>query len=339
MKTEPKRILIVNVNWLGDTLFSTPFIRALRENFPDAYIATLIHPRCKEILEDNPHLNEIIIYDRKGLHRPVFKKFEFVSFLRSKNFDTAFILRRSLSRVMLLFLSKIPERIGYDSKKSGFLLTKKVEMPEGKIHKAEIFLNLLRAVDIEPKTKYYEFFIKPKDIQTAKAILSSKGLLNEERFIVLNPGGNWDLKRWPRENFARLGDEINKRFGLKVIITGAEKDIELAQEISNLMEYKPIVCCGNTTLKVLGGIFTMSSLIISNDSGPMHIAASLKVPVIALFGPTSPEITGPYGEGGSVVLQQDVGCIIPCYNLSCKDNRCMKAITVEEVIAEIARII
>lgn len=334
-----KRILIVNVNWLGDVLFSTPFIRALRENFPDAYIATLLHPRCKEILQDNPHLDEIIIYDRKGEHRSFFKKFEFISYLRSKRFDTAFILRRSLSRAMLLFLSKIPERIGYDNKRSGFLLTKKTQPPKDKIHRAEFFLNLLKFVGIQPRTKFYEFFIKPQDLESARSILSSKGLGSGERFIVLNPGGNWDPKRWPKENFSKLGDQIYKRFGLKVVITGANKDVQLAEEISNLMAERPVICCGSTSLKVLGAIFSVSQLVVSNDTGPMHLAASLKVPVIALFGPTSPEITGPFGEGKFLVLQHDVGCNIPCYELSCSDNRCMKAIGVEEVMTEIAQMI
>jgi len=329
-----RRILIVNVNWLGDTLFVTPFIRAVRENCPDSYIAVLTHSRCREILEGNPRINEIIIYDERRRHRHLLGKFSIVSELKSKKFDTAFILRRSLSRTMLLFLSKIPERVGYDSKRAGFLLTNKV-VPSSvsrDMHRVEYFLGLARAVGIHPKSVNYEFFISEKDRDRAAKTLKAGGLKGRKDFIVINPGGNWDLKRWPAENFARLGDEISSRFNARVALTGADKDIDLCKHVSSLMKAGPVLLCGKTDLKMLAAVFEKARWVISNDSGPMHIAVGVKTPVITLFGPTSPRITGPYGDGVYKVLQKDVDCEIPCYNLSCKDNQCMKAISVEDVL-------
>ena len=150
-----KRILIVNVNWLGDTLFATPFIRAVREKYPKAHIAILTHPRCRNMLEGNPNIDEIIIYDEKKQHRNLLGKFSIISYLRSKKFDTAFILKKSLSRALLLLFSKIPRRIGYRSKRAGFLLTEKAMVPDKKLHKVEYFLNLAKAVGIETKNKNY----------------------------------------------------------------------------------------------------------------------------------------------------------------------------------------
>ena len=329
-----KRILIVNVNWLGDTLFVTPFIRAVRESYPDSYIAVLTHSRCREILEGNPRINEIIIYDERRRHRHLLGKFSIVSELKSKKFDSAFILRRSLSRTMLLFLSKIPERIGYDSKRAGFLLTKKAAPPSisKDLHRVEYFLGLARAVGMHPKSVNYEFFISKKDRDKAGETLKREGLKGREDFIVINPGGNWDLKRWPAENFARLGDEAFNRFNTRVALTGADKDMDLCKHVSGLMKARPALLCGKTDLKTLAAVFEKARWVISNDSGPMHIAVGVKTPVVTLFGPTSPRITGPYGDGVYKILQKHVDCEIPCYNLSCKDNKCMKAITVEDVL-------
>ncbi len=333
-----RKILIVNVNWLGDTLFVTPFIRAVREKYPDSYIAVLSHPRCYEILEGNPNINEIIIYDERKQHKNILCRFSMVSYLRSKKFDEAFILRRSLSRGLLLLFSKIPVRTGYKSIRAGFLLTKKVDRPAEKMHKVEYFLNLARAVGIETKNRNYEISISETDMKKAEKISADTGIKGK-RFIALNAGGNWDPKRWPAENFAKLGDEISERSGASVVLTGAEKDIALAEKISGLMKHKPFILCGKTNLKTLGAIFKKAVCVISNDSGPMHLAAAAGAPVIAIFGPTSPELTGPYGRGKYKVLRKDIGCKVPCYDLKCKDNRCMKAITVEEVLGAFNEII
>jgi lipopolysaccharide heptosyltransferase II len=327
-----KNILIVNVNWLGDTLFTTPFIRTLRETYPEAYIAIFTHSRCKEILEGNPHIDEVIVYDEKERHRHLLGRFSIVSELTSKRFDTAFMLRRSLSRAMILFLSKIPERIGYYNKKSGFLLTKKIPPPPKALHRVEYFLGLARGVGMRPRSMNYEFFVSEGHRDAADRILGEVGLKKGRDFIVLNAGGNWDLKRWPFENFARLGDEIANRFKARVVLTGAEKDTKLCKKISSLMKEEPVLLCGRTDLKTLGAVFEKARWVVSNDSGPMHIAVGVKTPVVALFGPTSPEITGPYGDGRYRVLKSRVGCQIPCYDLSCKDNKCMKLITVEAVL-------
>jgi len=333
-----ERILIVNVNWLGDTLFATPFIRAIRNKYPKSYIAVLTHPRCYEILEGNPNINEIIIYDEKRQHKSILRKFSIISYLRSKKFDAAFILRKSLSRTFLLLFSGIPVRAGYRSKRAGFLLTKRVDIPRKKLHKVEYFLNLAKSVGAETKNKNYEIYISPADMENAEKILSGLGI-KDKPFIVLNPGGNWNPKRWPAINFARLGDEISERLCMNVVLTGAEKDIALAETISGLMKRKPFVLCGKTSLKALGAIFKKAACVVSNDSGPMHLAAAVRANLVAVFGPTSPELTGPYGEGKCRVLHKDVGCKIPCYDLKCDDNKCMKAVSVEDVLGALDEII
>lgn len=331
------KILIVNVNWIGDVLFSTPAIRAIRGYYPDAYIACMVVPRCKEILELNPHLNELIIYDEDEIHKSLFGKLKLISALKRRRFNIVFLLHRSLTRTLMAALSGISERVGIYTPKRGFLLTKKVKPQRSDIHKVEQFLNIIKVKGINPSSRNLELFIGRDDELYARKLLKSEGIKDEEPFIVLNPGGNWDLKRWPAENFAELGDKLVDLYKAKILITGADKDIGLGQNISNMMRHKPISICGKTTLRQLAAILKNAKLVISNDSGPMHIAVSQGTRTIALFGPTNPKITGPYGDGKHVLIHktpQGSDCTVPCYKLDCKDNACMKAITVGDVIKE-----
>ncbi|MCM8784198.1 MAG: lipopolysaccharide heptosyltransferase II [Candidatus Omnitrophica bacterium] len=334
-----KNILIINVNWLGDVLFSTPFIRAVRNKYPDAHLACMIVPRCKEILEGNPYLDELIIYDEEGEYSSLLGKLQFISLLRSKKFDEVYLLHRSLTRTLITALAKIPKRCGYVTKKRKLFLTHKVEIPKGDLHRVEYFLNLAHALDMPIDKMGYDFFI-PSEVETyIEKFLEDNGITKGTPFIVLNPGANWFLKRWPPKYFGILGDMLTKKMKAKVVISGADKDSELAQEIAEYMETKPVIATGKTTLKQLGGLFKRTELIVTNDTGPLHIAVAVGAKVLALFGPTASKITGPYGPGKYRVIQKDVGCTVPCYHLKCKDNRCMKSITPDEVFAEVKKLV
>lgn len=332
-----KKILIVNVNWVGDVIFSTPFIRAVREAYPESHIACLLHPRCAEVLEGNPRLNELIIYDEEFRHRSLFGKLKLVSHLKTKRFDIAFILHRSFTKALITALAGIRERVGYATKGRGFVLTKIVEEPSDQPHKVEYFLNIARSFGITPGDRSYEFFIKDSDRTFIKGYLSKNNIDDKDLLVVICPGGNWNPKRWPKENFARLSDMLIERYGAKIVISGAAKDANLADEIKGMMRTSSpaiIVSCGKTTLKGLGALLERANLVIANDTGPMHIAVAMKTKVIALFGPTSPEITGPYGMGRYRVVSRNDACEIPCYDFSCRDNSCMTAISVEDVFKE-----
>lgn len=327
-----KRILIVEVNWIGDVLFSTPFIRAVREAYPDSHIACLLHPRCVEMLESNPRLDEIIIYDEEGVHKSFWGKVKLISELRKKNFDIAFILHRSFTKALITYLAGIRQRIGYETKKRWFVLTKGVEEPAGETHKVEYFLAIAEAAGIKTRKRSYEFVVTDADRKSIDGLLEREGVGREEKIVVINPGGNWDPKRWPKENFAKLADQIAKRFNARIILSGAKKDIGLAQDIKDLMEAKPVITAGKTNLKQLGALLERSDLVVANDSGPMHMAVAVGAKVIALFGPTSPGLTGPYGGGDYTVIFKNDKCPVPCYDSTCTANRCMEDISVEDVM-------
>jgi len=337
MIKEKKRILIFNVNWLGDVLFSTAAIRNIRRNFPNSFIACAIPSRCYQILKGNPHLDEIIIFDEKDRHKGLLAKLDFVRFLKSKDFDTAFLLHRSFSRALICRLADIPQRIGHHTKKRGFLLTKKIKPPRrDSMHRIDYYLHILEKAGLKIEDRYLEFFYSDEDERFVDSFLLKNGIKKHDFLIALNPGGNWLPKRWPKEFWAHLADKLIADFQAKVIITGSASDRTLGAQINSLMKEKSLIACGILSIKQLGALCKRLDVFVTADTGPLHIANAVGTKqIIALFGPTSPNITGPFPAKNVVILQKEVGCVIPCYQVRCKDNRCMKAITPEDVLRHI----
>ena len=330
------KILIFDVNWLGDVLFSTAVIRNIRYNFPESYIACVIPERCRPVLEGNPHLNEIIIFDERGRHRGFVPKLRFISLLRSKEFDVVFFLHRSFTRALLCYLANIPDRIGYYTAKRAWLLTKKIMPPDiNSMHRLDYYMNIITQADLQVKDRFTEFFIKKEHEHYVNEFLLGHGINEKDHVIAVNPGGNWKLKRWPPDNFSKLCDRLTEDSNAKIILTGDERDKQLIEEITRHMKYNAVSCAGEFTLKQTAALLKRVDVFISCDSGPLHIANAIGTrKIVAIFGPTSVSITGPYPASERlIILQKDVGCKIPCYKLDCADNRCMKGIKVQEVIS------
>ncbi len=333
------KILIIEVNWLGDVLFSSAAIRSLRRRFPESFISCLIVPRVREVLEDNPNINEIIINDEDALHKGLAGSLRLAGQLRKKGFDLAVLFHRSFSRTALACLSGIPGRIGYSTWKRRFLLTQALPMPKkDSLHRVDHYLGIVRALGCDISERNYDFFIARQDEEFADEFFKKEGLKENDFVVCLNPGGNWPPKRWPKENFALLADRLIQECGMKVIFSGSPGDVGLADEINAKMKERPVIAAGRATLKQSAAIFKKANLVISADSGPLHIAAAVGANVIALFGPTDAAITGPIGKGRITIVQKQVDCQIPCYELNCNDNRCMREIKVEDVLAEVKKL-
>lgn len=332
-----KRILIFNVNWLGDVLFSTATIRNIRRNFPGSFIACIIPSRCYPILKGNPYLDEIIIFDEKDRHRGVLEKLKFVKFIKNKNFDTVFLLHRSFRRALICRLAGIPQRIGHYTKKRAFLLTKSIKPPaRDALHRIDYYLDIIEKAGLKVEDRFTDFFLAEEDAKFVGDFLERKGIRQDEFLVGINPGGNWSPKRWPRSYWAILADQLIAEFKARVIITGSNKDTKDALAIQESMKAKPLISCGVFNIKQLGALARRLDLFITADTGPLHIANSVgSKKIIAIFGPTHTAITGPYPVKNVTVLQKDVGCKIPCYVVKCKDNRCMKAITPEEILEQV----
>ena len=334
-----KKILVINVNWLGDVVFSTPLLKALRSANPKAHIACLVISRCEEVLKNNPRINEIIVYDEYGKHHSLIANLKFIRYLRKKKFDEAYVLHPSLRRAMIGFLAGIPCRTGYNTKNRSFLLTRSVPAPDNLMHKIDYFLNILKSCGIKAVDRNCEFFINDTDVSEAQQILKNNGIALGEKYIVINPGGNWMMKRWSADSFAKLGDMIVQKNKMKVVIAGAKKDKSLAADIKEKMETRPMIITGSTSLHQLAAVMKGASCVVSADSGPMHIAVAVGANTVAIFGPTSSALTGPVGAGRKVILQKDAGCQIPCYKNGCAQNRCMQEITPQEVYEQVIKML
>lgn len=335
---KPKRILIFNVNWLGDVLFSTAVIRNVRRNYPDSFIACIVPSRCYPVLKGNIYLDDIIVFDERDRHKNIFEKIKFIRKLKSKKFDTVFLLHRSFTRALICFLAGIPQRIGHRAKGRAFLLTKKITPPEeNSVHRLDYYLDVIEKAGLRVEDRYTDFFISEEEQKFVDDFLLKNSVKSNDFVVVLNPGGNWLPKRWPKKHWSALADGLMDRFGAKVIFTGAATDLPLISSIKSSMIQKPIVSAGIFNLKQLGALTKRACLFITADSGPLHIAnASGAKKIIALFGPTDPAVTAPYPVKNVIILKKDVGCKIPCYVVDCKDNRCMKAITPEDCLAQVA---
>ncbi len=333
-----RRILLVAVNWLGDLLFLTPAIRAIRRAHPDAQITCLAPRRGMELLQGNPHLNELLpMPDGRGLLNLV-DWWPLIRQLRAGRFDTAFLFHRSLTRAWVTWAAGIPSRIGYRTWKRGWLLTTAVKPPvKDSVHKVEIFLRLVEAAGIPAAGRHYDAPLLPEDAQAADRLAAELGIRPGDRVVALHAGANWRLKRWPAGHFARLADALADRHGARVLFVGGEGDLPLIRGICGRMKSRPLVATGRTTFRQLGALLRHARLLISNDSGPLHLGIAAGVPVIGLFGPTDPKLTGPVNGARSTVLFGSIGCPVPCYQLRCPVNLCMQQISVEQVLAAAAR--
>ncbi len=334
-----EKIVIFNVNWLGDVLFSTATIRNIRYNYPDSYLACIIPPRCLPVLEGNPYLNEIIVFDEKKKHKSLFGKISFILELRKKKFDKVFLLHRSFSRAFITYLAGIKERIGYATKKRSFLLTKKLTAPNiENIHRADYYLDVLKQYGLKIKDRDTNFYFSCDDEQFVNQFIKKNNLESAKFLIGLNPGGNWNPKRWPKENFVKLIESLVDRLQAKIIVTGGPEDKELASWIVSNTKVSVVISAGVFNLKQSAAFFKKLDFFITADSGPMHIAAAVSTKnIIGLFGPTKKELTGPVQENNVTIIQKNVECKLPCYNVDCSDNKCMKAITVEDVLEKICK--
>lgn len=336
-----KRILVFNVNWLGDVLFSTAVIRNIRRSYPDSYIACVIPSRCGLILEGSPNLDEVIIFDEKGKDKGVLAQLRFMRLLAGKKFDLVFLLHRSASRAFICYLAGIPQRIGHYTKKRAFLLTKNIMPPvRDSLHRIDYYLDVIEKTGLKVYDRHTEFFFSKEDEKNVEKFLKDNAIIEKDFIAGVNLGGNWLPKRWPVSYWAVLIDRLIGELGLKVIITGSDSDLDLVSQARVLIKRQPIVAAGMFSLKQFGALCKRLDLFITADTGPLHIANAVGAKkIIALFGPTDPLITGPYPQENVVILKKDIGCKIPCYKVDCKDNRCMAAIQPEEVLKQVKLIV
>lgn len=325
-----KRLLLVSPNWMGDVLFLTPAIRAIRKQYPDSHIACLTTARVRNILRNNPHLNEVLTTDDGVPLLRLWHALCMLAQLRKKRFDTAIFFNKSRSKVTLAAWAGIRHRIGFESPKQRKKLTQTVPLPSKSLHRIDSNLHLLGRLGIPPDGRHMEYFPKPEAEETLWKLIP-----RDEPYVVLHAGGNWELKRWGMDHFVQWIRLWLKEFRIKVILCGTADEKTLADRIqSDFSKDRVLSLCGKTSLDELAHLLKNAEFLLSNDSGPIHLAATQKTKILGIFGPTSAEITGPVSQAPVKIFQKDVGCEVPCYYRSCHYRVCMDWIKPEEVLEQ-----
>ena len=301
----PRKILLVRTDRIGELLLTTPAFESVRESFPGAKITLIVKPSSSPVVEGNLSVDSIIKLDPARDLDSFAKRLRFIRFLASPGFDIAIIFNPNKFFNVASFLAGIPARVGYD-RKLGFLLTKAID--DNKYlcekHEIEYNLDLVKAAGAEILSRRLCFPFTGSDEAAAAKILARNGVIGRA-FVAVHPGTSNPEKLWPSERFSRLCDRMIDKFGVKVLLVGGDEERKAAGEVKAGMRNTAVDITGGLALKEFGALMKKSILLISSDSGPVHIASAVGTPVIALFGESRPGGSsrrwGPYGEGHIVV--------------------------------------
>jgi lipopolysaccharide heptosyltransferase II len=355
-----KRFLIVNPFGIGDVLFTTPVIRAIKDSDPDSIIGYWCNERVKDILENNPNIYKIFVLSRGDLKKIYHKSrwqgiYKFINLLcqiRKERFDAVLDFSLDHRYSLIAKIIGIKRRIGFNYKNRGRFLTDKIDLDGySDKHVVEYYLDLLKPIGIKPKNYNLELIISPTCKRKSENILAESGINDKDLIIGIAPGAgaSWgrdaSLKHWPAVRFGQLADRIIDDFGAKIIILGDESEKPIADIIINSMHKKPVNLVGMTSLEELSAVINNLHILITNDGGPLHIAAALGKKTVSFFGPVDPKVYGPYpcDEKRHIVLRKNLSCS-PCYSkfrLSpCQKNKeCIEKIDVEEALEAVNRLL
>jgi heptosyltransferase-2 len=333
------KILIRATNWVGDAVMALPALRAARKRFPEAEIAIVARPYVADIYRDQAICNQLIAYDPKGLHSGIFGRERLASELRALKFDVALLLQNAFDAAWLAWRANIPERIGYARDGRSFLLTKAVSLPRhGEIptHEKFYYLELLRRagwLDSLQDETFIEMRVPEEKRRSAEEFLCESGVPRGALRIAIGAGASYgSAKCWPPLRFAEVANRLQAEADADVILFGTSAEADVATAISAAMHRAPVDLTGKTAIADLPALLSQCHLFIGNDSGAMHVAAAVGLPVIAVFGPTDSEGTAPVTPRCNIV-QQKPYCS-PCFLRRCPtDHRCMTAITPDMVEA------
>mgnify|MGYP000891947330 CR=1 FL=1 len=334
-----QKILVVKISALGDILHTLPVLKSLKESHPDIFIGWLVARAYKDILEGNPYIDRIFIFERerwRGLKNCLFRHAEIWRLLkeiRKEGFDICLDFQGLFRSGFFTLFSGASRRLGFAHARelSPLAYNEKIKVPPSILHAVDRNAYLVEKLIQTTVKKETAVFLNEQEREKAIRWLPGKPC------IVMVPGTRWESKKWPVSYFAKLADDLISGYKATVALVGAKGDAELGEKIlSTAKSSQQIVnLIGKTSLKELCAVMSIADLVISNDSGPMHIAAAMGSKVLALFGPTDTQKTAPYGEK-HIVLQHLCGCN-PCRNRTCdKKPNCMEQLLPEEVMNHIA---
>ncbi|GAB4419684.1 MAG: lipopolysaccharide heptosyltransferase II [Thermodesulfovibrionales bacterium] len=347
-----EKILVRGVNWIGDAVMSLPALKALRKACPESSISLLVKPSIAPIFDRNPDIDEIILYGEE--FKGITGRLRLAGVLRGKGFSRAILFQNAFDAALIAFLAGIPERVGYNRDGRGMLLTGPIpfDNEDRRMHHTDYYLDLLTRAGISDSKPNPP--IAPWIYLSLEERLSARNALSELKRPILgiSPGAAYgSAKRWFPDRFAEVADWFINDTGGSVVIFGGKDEASIAEEIEKLVitqksnnsllvtRHSLLNLSGKTSLRELISLISECDVILSNDSGAMHIAYAVGTPLVAMFGSTDPKLTGPL-KGVNVVLKADLACS-PCFERTCRDNdmKCMYNITTDDVYLAIKKIL
>ena len=339
-----RRILFIQISAIGDVILLTPTLRAIRKRFPNAHLTMLTSPINQQLIKNCPYIDEIITFRMSEYSRSPRRFLAFAHNLREKRFDLAIDFEHwPRLTALLAYLSGAPSRIGFRTagQYRHYVFTDTVEHMRGK-HELLSFLEVGKLLDCDTENTELEVWPADKDSNWVEQLLKEHGVQDQIPLIGIHPdaGRTEPRRRWTKEGYQKVADELSKRYGAQIILAGAPSEVELSQQIASMMESKPIVAAGKTDINQLAALFSRCQFVLCGNCGPMHLAAAVKTPVVAHHGPTNSAQWGPWGEK-HIIVRSDLLCS-PCLNLgfeyACKalpngTSQCMKEISVESVLS------
>ncbi len=333
-----RTILVRAVNWIGDAVMMTPSLGAIRQSFPSARITVLANPLVAQLFTSHPWVDEVLIYDQKGAHRGLRGRLQLAAQLRARGFDLAILLQNAFNAALITWLARIPLRIGNRSDGRGVLLSHGFPLnlqPCG-VHESEQYLAMLRYYGITGEGMQQQLDTTFAEDLTMGERLAAAGVGADEFLLGINPGATYgSAKRWYPDRFAAVARSLAAEWGARVVITGGPGEKEIAAEIERELAGACINLAGQTTVRELMALIKRCNFFVTNDSGPMHLAAAFAVPLVAIFGSTDHTTTYPLAAH-ALVVRETVDCA-PCLKRECPtDHRCMTAVTAAAVV-DVAR--
>ena len=333
-----EHILIVKLSSIGDVVHSLPFLEVIKANFPYARIDWLLEEGPSQILKGHPDIDRVIVSRRKKWQKKLLKGKECLSVLREakaffkelreQQYDLVIDLQGLLKSGILVGLSKGKRKIGMvGSREGGWLFLNERPVPVNyEQHAVDRYMEMAEYLGCSSFPWRGDIPVLESDREMINELINSNGL-GKKPLIAINPMARWKTKLWEPKSFAALADRLRDELSCQIVFTGSGKDRRVINDISAMMKEKPLNLAGRTSLKELAYLYGTCSALVTTDTGPMHIATAMGCRVVALFGPTDPRRTGPYGKGHEVI-RADIECS-PCFKKKCEDLSCMKQITVE----------
>jgi heptosyltransferase-1 len=339
--SNPGSILIVKLSAIGDVVHTLPLLEVLRKNFPDARIDWLVEEEAAPVIDGHEGVDRVLVSGRKSWQKRLLRKrgrseafreiVEFLRELRSVEYDLVIDMQGLFKSGLLTGISRGREKIGFTWAREGstlFLTAPPCYVDQYRQHAIERYLKTADILGCRIDAWQGRIPVRKSDEDRVMGILA-KNRLGHKDFVAMNPMAKWETKLWEPRKFARLAERVREDLGLDIVFTGSAADRSAVEEIRSHTRAETINLAGLTGLKELAFLYTRCKVLITTDTGPMHIAAAMNCPVVALFGPTAPWRTGPYGDGHRVI-REELECS-PCFKKKCSHLSCMKGITVEKV--------